>query len=42
MNRWTLGLLLGFATVLVANAVLVWCALGTDDPIAQSYETEAR
>ncbi len=42
MNRWTLGLILGFATVILANGVLVWYAVGTDDPIARSYETEAR
>lgn len=42
MNRWTLGLLLGFATVLVANGILVWVAVGTEDPIDRSYETEAR
>ncbi len=42
MNRWTLGLALGFATVLFANGLLVWFAVGTDDPIDQSYETEAR
>lgn len=42
MNRWTLGLILGFAVVLFANGVLVWEALHSDDPIDQTYVTEAR
>lgn len=44
MNRWTIGLILGFAVVLVANGVLVWAAVGAQegDPIEPSYNTEAR
>lgn len=44
MNRWTIGLLLGFAVVLVANGVLVWAALGAQeaDPVEASYQLEAR
>lgn len=42
MNRWTLGLILGFAVVLFANGVLVYSALSGDDPIDPTYVTEAR
>lgn len=42
MRRWTIGLILGFATVFFANGVLAYYALSTDDPIERSYETEAR
>lgn len=42
MNRWTTGILLGFAAMLVANGLLVWFAIGIDDPVVASYTTEAR
>lgn len=41
-NRWTLGLILGFAVVIGVNGLLVWLALTGDDTIDPTYETEAR
>lgn len=40
--RWTIGLALGFAVMLIANAVLVWVAVDGADPIDPSYESEER
>ena len=37
MNRWTVGLALGFGVVFFANGLLVWFALGANDPIDASY-----
>ena len=42
MNRWTIGLALGFCVVFFANGLLVWFALGGDDPIDASYTAAAR
>lgn len=42
MNRWTVGILLAFAAVFVANGLLAWYAIQTDDPIEVSYGAEPR
>lgn len=44
MNRWTIGLIVGFVVVLIANGVLVWAAVGAQagDPVEPSYNQEAR
>jgi len=42
MNRWTLGILLAFAAVFLANGVLVWYATHGDDPIDPTYTSEPR
>ena len=42
LNRWTAGILVGFAIVIGANGVLVWCALHLNDPVEPSYQTEPR
>lgn len=42
MNRWTIGLALGFCVVFVANGLLVWFAVEGNDPVDASYEQEAR
>lgn len=40
--RWTIGLAVGFAAMFLANAVFVYLASHTDDPVATSYRTESR
>lgn len=40
--RWTVALIAGFATMLVANGLLVYYAIAFDDPVVSSYVTEKR
>lgn len=40
--RWTVGILIGFAAMLLANGLLVWYAVQGAPEIESSYTTEAR
>lgn len=42
MDRWVLGLLLAFATVLLANGLLVYFATENPVQIVDSYKTGDR
>lgn len=42
MNRWTIGLLLGFCVVFFANGLLIWFAVSSDEAVDASYELEGR
>lgn len=42
MNRWTIGLVLGFCVVFFANGLLVWFSMQGSDPVDPTYEQEAR
>jgi nitrogen fixation protein FixH len=41
-SPWVVGLLVGFAVVVVVNMVFIWIASKGADPIAASYRLEAR
>ena len=42
MNRWVLGLLLGFAAVVAANGVLVYLAVEHAPEVVPSYDASRR
>ena len=39
-SRWTIAIVLFFATFLSVNAVMIWVAIAGADPVSPSY-TEA-
>jgi hypothetical protein len=41
-HRWPIGLLIGFALMILVNAAFVWVALSGRDPVVESYVTEPR
>ena len=42
MDRWVLGLLAAFATVFVANGILLYLAVDNAPQVVESYETGDR
>ncbi len=42
MNRWTMGILLGFTVMVVMNAVYIYVAVSGADEIIPSYNVGER
>jgi hypothetical protein len=41
-SPWVVAIIIGFALMVVANAVFIYVAVSGADPIAASYRTERR
>ncbi len=41
-SPWVVGIIVGFALMIAANAVFIYVAISGADPVAASYQTEPR